>query len=111
MPSVVVAEILRGRCDFALKADSNKLPSAYKLLIQTHKILSKFKIILFDEKCLLVMERLKSKYKSKKRHADMLIAATAISGHHVLVTRNKKHFEDLLPKNQIENWIDEKPNK
>jgi predicted nucleic acid-binding protein len=111
LPSVVVAEILKGRSEFALKAEPHQLPSAHKLLFQTQKVLNKFKVEIFNEQCLSVMEKLKRKHKSKKRHADMLIAATAISGNHILVTRNKKHFEDLLPKKQIENWIDGKPNK
>ena len=39
----------------------------------------------------------------------MLIAATALAGNHIVVTRNEKHFETLLPKIRIANWIDKKP--
>jgi len=39
----------------------------------------------------------------------MMRAAMAKAGNHIVVTRNIKHFEPLLPKNQIVNWIDEKP--
>jgi predicted nucleic acid-binding protein len=43
------------------------------------------------------------------RYADMMIAAMVLAGNHIVVTRNIKHFEPLLPKNQIANWIDDKP--
>jgi predicted nucleic acid-binding protein len=37
----------------------------------------------------------------------MMIAAMALAGGHIVVTRNKQHFADLLPANQIANWIDD----
>jgi len=49
------------------------------------------------------------KFKSKKRYADMMIAAMALAGNHVVVTRNTKHFTDLLPPGQLANWIDTPP--
>jgi predicted nucleic acid-binding protein len=55
------------------------------------------------------MEQIQKKYKKHKRYADMMIAAIAKSGNHIVVTRNRKHFIDLLPGNQLVNWIDEKP--
>lgn len=39
----------------------------------------------------------------------MLIAAMAHSGNHTVITRNERHFADLLPRRQIANWIDDKP--
>jgi predicted nucleic acid-binding protein len=36
----------------------------------------------------------------------MMIAAMAKAGRHVVVTRNQKDFENLLPQNQLANWID-----
>lgn len=39
----------------------------------------------------------------------MMIAAMALAGHHVVITRNIKHFTDLLPPAQLANWIDEPP--
>jgi len=109
LPTVVVAEILRGRSEYALKANQDQLPYAHKLLVKTNELLQKFKIIVFDDKCLTALKKIKRKHKSKKRYADMLIAATAIAGNHIVITRNEKHFNDLLPKNKIENWIDDKP--
>ncbi|MDM8562459.1 type II toxin-antitoxin system VapC family toxin [Candidatus Marithioploca araucensis] len=109
LPSVVLAEVLRGRCDFALKAAPSQLPLAHQQLLQTKKLLSQFKVIQFDEKCAEILEALQRKHKTHKRYADMMIAAIAKAEHHIVVTRNVKHFELLLPKSQIANWIDDKP--
>lgn len=38
-----------------------------------------------------------------------MIAAMALAGDHVIVTRNTKHFKEVLPPNQLANWIDEPP--
>jgi predicted nucleic acid-binding protein len=38
----------------------------------------------------------------------MMIAAMAKVGNHIVVTRNQKHFQMFLPKNQLANWIDDK---
>ncbi len=40
LPSVVVAEVLRGRCDFALKASPSQAAWAHQQLLQTQKLLS-----------------------------------------------------------------------
>ena len=109
LPSTVVAEVLRGRCEYALKAEPEKLPLAHKLLNDTLNVLDKFITLQFDEKCSQILKRLRDKHKSHKRYADMMIAATALAGNHVVVTRNEKHFEALLPKIQIVNWIDNEP--
>jgi hypothetical protein len=34
---------------------------------------------------------------------------TLIAGNHIVVTRNQKDFVDLLPKHQLQNWIDDPP--
>ncbi len=39
---------------------------------------------------------------SKKRYTDVMIAAMALAGKHIVVTRNLKHFEDLLPPRQLD---------
>jgi predicted nucleic acid-binding protein len=38
-----------------------------------------------------------------------MIAAIAKAGHHIVITRNTKDFADLLPKAQLQNWIDDAP--
>lgn len=109
LPSVVVAEVLRGRCDFALKATPSKAPLAHRLLLETQQLLYQFNVVVFDERCAEAMEKLQRKHKTHKRYADMMIAAMAQVGKHIVVTRNQRHFTKLLPKSQLANWIDEEP--
>ena len=109
LPSVVVAEVLRGRCDFALKAVPLEAPLAHRRLIETQEMLSRFNVVVFDESCAEAMERLRRKYRRRKRYADLMIAAMVEAGRHVLVTRNQADFIDLLPKAQLVNWIDDPP--
>ncbi len=109
LPSMVVAEVLRGRSEYALKALPEQAPLAHKLLQETRHMLNRFNVILCDESSVLVMQTLKNTHKTHKQYADVMIAATAIAGNHVVVTRNQKHFRPLLPKAQLMNWIDEKP--
>jgi len=47
------------------------------------------------------------RHSSRKRYADVMIAAQASAGGHTLVTRNTRHFADLLPPHRLVNWIDE----
>jgi predicted nucleic acid-binding protein len=109
IPSVVAAEVLRGWCDFALKAIPSQAPYAHRLLMETQKLLARFNVIVFDESSANVLEEFRHKHKAHKRYADMMIAAVAKAGNHILITRNQKHFEKLLPKRQLANWIDEEP--
>jgi predicted nucleic acid-binding protein len=109
LPSIVVAEILRGRCDFALKALPSEAPFAHRLLLETQQMLARFNVIVFDEPCAAVMKRLQRKYRTHKRYADLMIASMVDAGRHILVTRNQADFVDLLPKAQLVNWIDDSP--
>ena len=109
LPSTVVAETLRGRCDFALKASPEQLPLAHQRLLETQQLLQEFQVISFNSVCAQTMKQLQQKAKSRKRYADMIIAATVLAGRHILVTRNQKHFVDLLPKTQCVNWVDKPP--
>ena len=109
LPSVVVAEILRGRCDYALKATPENLPFAHEQLIHSMQLLDQFNIFVFDEKSSKAFAKIKQKHKTNKRYADVQIAAMALAGNHIVVTRNEDHFKDLLPKSQIENWVDTSP--
>jgi len=109
IPSVVAAEVLRGWCDFALKATPSKAPLAHRLLIEAQQFLSQFNVVVFDERCVNILEELKRKHKTHKRYADMMIAAVAIVDNHIVVTRNQNHFTKFLPKRQLANWIDEEP--
>ncbi len=116
LPSIVVAEVLRGRCEFALKA-TPKLrsipatirPQAHQRLLDTMAMLQAFDIAPFDEECARIVLDIQKRGSTRKRYADVMIAAIAIARGKILVTRNQRHFIDLLPSNQIVNWIDDKP--
>jgi hypothetical protein len=58
LPSIVVAEVLRGRCDFALKATPSEAPLAHRLLLETQQMLGRFSVVVFDELCAEAMKRL-----------------------------------------------------
>lgn len=109
LPSVVVAEVLRGRSDFALKAEPSQASLAHARLMQTLKSLEQFNIVVFDDECSQTLTKLQQTHKAHKRYADLLIAAMALAGNHVMVTRNQKDFVDLLPPDRLANWIDDKP--
>ena len=109
LPSVVIAEVLRGRCDFALKATPAEAPLAHRRLLDTQQMLSQFQIIVFDAACATVMADLRQRHRRRKRYADLMIAAIVAAGQHVLVTRNQGDFSDVLPRAQLANWIDDPP--
>ena len=109
LPSIVVAEVLCGRCEYALKAELAQLPLAHALLLETWRTLEKFQVIVFDEQMAASMAQLQKQHRSPKRYPDMMIAAMALVSKHVVVTRNQQHFADLLPPQQLQNWIDDPP--
>jgi predicted nucleic acid-binding protein len=109
LPSVVVAEVLRGRCDFALKATPVEAPLAHRRLLDTQQMLSHFQIVVFDAACATVMDDLRQRHCRRQRYADLMIAAIVVAGRHVLVTRNQADFRDVLPRAQLVNWIDDPP--
>lgn len=109
LPSVVIAELLNGRCEYVLKAEPEKAAQANELLLETLRTIRAFQVVVFDQACADVMAQLQARHKRHKRHADLMIAAMAIAGGHVLVTRNRKDFADLLPALQMQNWIDDTP--
>jgi predicted nucleic acid-binding protein len=109
LPSVVVAEVLRGRCEFALKASPAEAPLAHQRLLETQQMLAQFRVVPFDESCAPILSRLRKKHKRRKRYADLMIAAIAEAGGHIVVTRNQDDFVDLLPQSWLVNWIDDEP--
>jgi predicted nucleic acid-binding protein len=109
LPTPAVAEVLRGRAEYALKSTPEQIIWAHDQFWQTYLLITKFKVLLFDEEAKEALQKLLKKFKSKKRYADMMIAAMALAGNHVVVTRNTKHFTDLLPPTQLANWIDAPP--
>ncbi len=109
LPSITVAEVLRGRCEFALKATPTQSPLAHRLLMETRQLLQRFNVIVFDQACANELLQLQQTSQTRKRYADAMIAAMARAAHHIVVTRNQAHFANLLPPGQLENWIDVPP--
>ncbi|RLC08082.1 MAG: hypothetical protein DRI57_24720 [Deltaproteobacteria bacterium] len=113
LPSVVVAESWRGRLrrvDSVPKAKPEEAIFPHRQLLETHDLLSPFRVIPFDEEAAEELSQLQKKVKRrKKRHADMMIAAMTLSNNFVLVTRNERDFADLLLTQHLENWIDNPP--
>src|SRR5262249_1047809 len=108
LPVVVAAEQFRGRMDGILKAQPAQLPRAQQLFQQTQKVLNKFELLYFDDQSLAVAAQLTARFKTRKRYADVLIAAQTIAGHHILFPRTAADFRDLLPAHQLQNWIEKK---
>ncbi len=104
---MVVAEVLRGRAEFALKGEPDRLVNAYHYLALTIESLGRFRIEPFSVAAAQHMEELKRKHQSRKRYADLQLAAITLAGGHCLVTRNLKHFKDLVPASQLENWMED----
>ncbi len=106
IPVIVYAEQLRGRIEGLLNAEPQRLLLAQQHLKATQELLSDFEILDLDEATTSVVERLKRQIKTRKRYADIVMAAQAIAGNHVIVTRNIADFQDILPSAQLQNLVD-----
>jgi predicted nucleic acid-binding protein len=109
LPSPTVAELLRGRADFAVKATPEQVVLAHQQLQETQRLIAQFDMLVFSDEDADMFRKVLKKFQSKKRYVDLMIAAMALAGNHIVVTRNTKHFSDALPPRQIENWIDYPP--
>ena len=99
-------ELLRGRFEFLLKADSDKFLKAQQLLIRTEELLSQINILLLDESAVYQFELLRNNRKLRKiGRADLLIASMTLANRATLVTRNQRHFKNF-PGLKLVNWID-----
>jgi tRNA(fMet)-specific endonuclease VapC len=105
---ITKAEVLRGRIDYVLKAENGaNLLKAQELLFRTEELLSQLLIVPISQAASLEFERLRgvSKYRKIGR-ADLLIASIILVHRATLVTRNKRHFQQI-PGLRIENWVNE----
>jgi len=97
-------ETLRGRFDYALKADNAEdLIKAHKLLTQTDEWLKIFHIAPFNQFAADHFIQLNKRIRI--RRADLLIACICLAHGAILVTRNVKDFR-VVPNLRIENWLD-----
>jgi tRNA(fMet)-specific endonuclease VapC len=100
-------EMLRGRFDYALKAETSaELLKAHRMLARTEELLAQLFIIPFDEAAARRFDELRAQRSLRKiGRADLLIASIALSRRATLVTRNLKHFRGV-PGLRLENWVD-----
>lgn len=104
---ITKVEILRGRIDYLLKAETGaNLLKAQELLFRTEELLSQLLIVPMSQTASLKFDRLRtvSKYRKIGR-ADLLIASITLANRAILVTRNQRHFKQI-PGLQVENWVD-----
>jgi predicted nucleic acid-binding protein len=107
VPFIVFAEQMRGRYDALLKAEPQNLLREQERLIGTQAVLSAFSIQHLDQPSVEKLIELRQKHSARKRYADIIIAAMALAGGHIIITRNVADFSDLLPAIRIQNWIDQ----
>ncbi|MCL0085374.1 type II toxin-antitoxin system VapC family toxin [Thermodesulfovibrionales bacterium] len=89
LSTLVVAEL-----DYGAKASQN----ARKNLEKLYRLLDIVQVISFDMECAKIFGTIKSKLRSIGKptgEVDALLAATAIANKAVLITANKKHFENI----------------
>jgi predicted nucleic acid-binding protein len=103
----VVIEQLRGRFDAYLKAEPENLLKEQERLLAAQQFLSIYQTIYVNEQGITELTALRSRVNTRKRYADVVIAAMALAGDDIVVTRNVDDFRDLLPADRIQNWIDQ----
>jgi tRNA(fMet)-specific endonuclease VapC len=100
-------EVLRGRMDFVLKAETGAdLLRAQRLLERTEELLAQILLVSLNSEATEQFDRLSSTRKlSKIGRADLLIASIALANQAILVTRNLRHFRQI-PNLTVANWVD-----
>jgi tRNA(fMet)-specific endonuclease VapC len=104
---ITKVEVLRGRIDYLIKAESGaSLLKAQELLFRTETLLSELLIIPIDRSASIEFDRLRDVSKFRKiGRADLLIASITLANRATLVTRNLRHFKQI-PGLKLENWVD-----
>ncbi|MEW5768105.1 MAG: type II toxin-antitoxin system VapC family toxin [bacterium] len=89
LSSLVVAEL-----DYGAKASQNSIKNLEKL----YSFISLTEVIVFDLECAKTFGTIKSKLRvfgKPTGEVDALLAVTAIAHNAALVTKNRKHFENI----------------
>ena len=104
---ITKVEILRGRIDYLLKAETgDQLLRAQELLIRTEGLLAQILIVPINSVAAQHFDRLRSIRSLRKiGRADILIASVALANRAILVTRNLRHFKQI-PGVVVVNWVD-----
>ena len=108
IPIVVATEVLRGRVlavEESFRRRADKIEAAFASMHSTLILLRDANIVPFSPEASQIFQSGLDFPKGCGRN-DRLIAAIAIAGEHVLVTRNVAHFAGIRGL-QIENWIDD----
>jgi tRNA(fMet)-specific endonuclease VapC len=105
-PIIAVEEIIRGRLNTIRQAEAAKaritIEKAYLLFEQTLDDLRELKILSFTKEAdELLKERRKKKIRGSTH--DLRIAASCVASSTTLVTRNRRHFQDI-PGLAVEIW-------
>lgn len=100
-------EILQGRFASLLKAaDGGQLLQAQHWLDENERYPSGLDVVPFDSAAAAEFDKLRSNKKLKKiGRPDLLIASIALARGATLVTRNRRHFQQV-PGLKVENWVD-----
>ncbi len=104
---ITKVEVLRGRIDYLIKAETGEsLLKAQELLFRTEALLNDLLIVPIDRSASNEFNRLRSEAKFRKiGRADLLIASITLANRATLVTRNLRHFKQI-PGLKLENWVD-----
>lgn len=104
---ITKAEMLRGRIEYLLKAETGEsLLRAQELLFRTEELLAELLIVPISQNAADEFERLRIVSKLRKiGRADLLIASISLANRATLVTRNIKHFKQI-PGLRVVNWVD-----
>lgn len=104
---ITKGEVLRGRIDYLLKAQTGTdLLKAQSLLFRTEELLNQLLIVPVTQRAAEQFDQLRTVSKLQKiGRADLLIASIALSHQAVLVTRNLRHFRQI-PDIRVVNWVD-----
>ncbi|WP_414574893.1 type II toxin-antitoxin system VapC family toxin [Anabaena sp. CCY 9402-a] len=104
---ITKVEMLRGRIDYLLKAETGvDLLKAQELLFRTEELLRPLLIVGVSQAASEQFNRLRVIPKLRKiGRADLLIASIALANRPKLVTRNIRHFQQI-PGIRVVNWVD-----
>ncbi|BDI16387.1 hypothetical protein ANSO36C_21890 [Nostoc cf. commune SO-36] len=104
---ITKGEVLRGRIDYLLKAQTGAdLLKAQSLLFRSEELLNQLLVVPVSQAASEQFDRLRIAPKLQKiGRADLLIASIALSNQATLVTRNLRHFRQI-PGVRVVNWVD-----
>ncbi len=104
---ITKGEVLRGRIDYLLKAQTGAdLLKAQSLLFRSEQLLNQLLVVPVSQAASEQFDRLRIAPKLQKiGRADLLIASIALSNQATLVTRNLRHFRQI-PGMRVVNWVD-----